>query len=184
MVVVYRWHGASTPGGHELKNAARLLSSSDPAHIQQTEKLEKQLFAKADGWRDGMLQQELRKRNTYLMFALAANVEYQVLGYIIMQVHSITAHINKVAVAPAARRQGVGTSLLRAALHLAKSERGALCATLHVDTINTPALALYGRAGFQQDGLIEDYYRPGKHAYKLIADLQESAAVAKFLAAA
>eukprot|EP00879_Flechtneria_rotunda_P022709 GHRR01023984.1.p2 GENE.GHRR01023984.1~~GHRR01023984.1.p2 ORF type:complete len:129 (+),score=41.46 GHRR01023984.1:164-550(+) len=73
MVVVYRWHGASTPGGHELKNAARLLSSSDPAHIQQTEKLEKQLFAKADGWRDGMLQQELRKRNTYLMFALAAN---------------------------------------------------------------------------------------------------------------
>jgi len=32
-----------------------------------------------------------------------------------------------------------------------------------------------------QDGMIEDYYGHGRHAYKLIADLQESAAMQAFL---
>jgi ribosomal protein S18 acetylase RimI-like enzyme len=36
-----------------------------------------------------------------------------VLGYIIVQVNSVTAHINKLAVASHARRQGLGAALLR-----------------------------------------------------------------------
>lgn len=36
-----------------------------------------------------------------------------VLGYIVVQVHSVVAHINKLAVAPHARRQGLGAALLR-----------------------------------------------------------------------
>jgi ribosomal protein S18 acetylase RimI-like enzyme len=36
-----------------------------------------------------------------------------VLGYITVQVNSVTAHINKLAVAPHARRQGLGAALLR-----------------------------------------------------------------------
>lgn len=71
---------------------------------------------------------------------------------------------------------------LQAALSLAVRERRALCSTLHVDTANTAALGLYNKAGFKQDGLIEDYYGPGKAAYKLLADLQESTAVTEFLA--
>jgi len=37
----------------------------------------------------------------------------QLLGYLVMQVNSITAHINKLAVDPAVRRQGVATALLQ-----------------------------------------------------------------------
>jgi ribosomal protein S18 acetylase RimI-like enzyme len=37
-----------------------------------------------------------------------------VLGYIVVQVNSITAHINKLAVAPEARRSGLATRLLQA----------------------------------------------------------------------
>jgi hypothetical protein len=33
-----------------------------------------------------------------------------------------------------------------------------------------------------QDGLIEDYYGQGRHAHKLIVDLQESQALKTFLA--
>jgi GNAT superfamily N-acetyltransferase len=36
-----------------------------------------------------------------------------VLGYIVVQVNSVTAHINKLAVAPEARRDGLATRLLR-----------------------------------------------------------------------
>eukprot|EP00882_Tetradesmus_deserticola_P032092 GHRQ01036317.1.p1 GENE.GHRQ01036317.1~~GHRQ01036317.1.p1 ORF type:complete len:178 (+),score=44.91 GHRQ01036317.1:320-853(+) len=107
-----------------------------------------------------------------------------VLGYIIIQVNSITAHINKLAVAPHARRQGLGAALLRAALQVAVHERRALCSTLHVDASNAPALALYHMAGFQRDGIIADYYGPGKPALKLLADLRESPAVAAFLSGA
>lgn len=33
-----------------------------------------------------------------------------------------------------------------------------------------------------QDGLIEDYYGQGRHAHKLLVDLQESDAAKRFLA--
>lgn len=104
-----------------------------------------------------------------------------VLGYIVVQVNSITAHVNKLAVAPEARRMGLATHLLQAVLRLTVAERRIQCATLHVDASNTPALGLYGKAGFVKDGMIEDYYGHGRHAYKLIADLQESAAMQAFL---
>eukprot|EP00878_Enallax_costatus_P042509 GHUV01049892.1.p1 GENE.GHUV01049892.1~~GHUV01049892.1.p1 ORF type:complete len:203 (+),score=50.53 GHUV01049892.1:101-709(+) len=156
-----------------------------------------------------LFEQELQKRNTYLLYAclpepppspqhqllhnnsigLPTHAEVQsaqqlqkVVGYLVMQVNSITAHINKVAVAPNHRRKGIGKALLKAALRLSMTDRRALCATLHVDTYNAAALALYSKAGFQQDGHICDYYGPGKDAYKLLADLQESTMVAAFLA--
>jgi len=39
-----------------------------------------------------------------------------VLGYIVVQVNSITAHVNKLAVAPEARRMGLATHLLQVVL--------------------------------------------------------------------
>lgn len=49
--------------------------------------------------------------------------------------------------------------------------RRALCATLHVDPANAAALALYARFGFTEDGLLTDYYAPGRPALKMILDL-------------
>jgi hypothetical protein len=69
----------------------------------------------------------------------------------------------------------------QAALQVALHERRALCSTLHVDASNTPAIALYRNAGFEQDGVIPDYYGPGKPALKLLADLRESSDVAAFV---
>ncbi|WIA11538.1 hypothetical protein OEZ85_011648 [Tetradesmus obliquus] len=194
-------------------------------HLQQIEKLEKQLFAKSDGWRGNVFTQELSKRNTFLLYALSAagrarnddtdgkvhgtakasrrhqqpcqqqpaqkrstndspplpQQQQAVLGYIIVQVNSMTAHVNKLAVVPQARRRGLGAALLRAALQVALHERRVLCSTLHVDASNEPAIALYCKAGFKKDGVISDYYGLGKPALKLLASLQDSPAVAAFV---
>ena len=61
--------------------------------------------------------------------------------------------------------------LLPAASQAALRWRRALCATLHVDPANAAALALYARFGFTEDGLLTDYYAPGRPALKMILDL-------------
>lgn len=225
---IHRWQAGTTPSKqprhHTTLDAYPLLANSEQ-HLQQIEKLEKQLFAKSDGWRGNVFTQELSKRNTFLLYALSAagharnedsegkvhgtataSRQHQqtcqqqpaqkqttnnppplppqqqtVLGYIIVQVNSVTAHVNKLAVVPQARRRGIGAALLRAALQVALHERRVLCSTLHVDASNAPAIALYFKAGFDKDGVISDYYGPGKPALKLLASLQDSPAVAAFV---
>ena len=66
-------------------------------------------------------------------------------------------HINSLAVAPALRRQGVGSELMRAVLAKAREE-GATKATLEVRRSNEPARALYERLGFDVEAIRPDYY--------------------------
>jgi [ribosomal protein S18]-alanine N-acetyltransferase len=66
-------------------------------------------------------------------------------------------HINTLAVAPAARRRGVATALLRAVMAEAELE-GALKATLEVRASNVAALALYERLGFRVSAKRAGYY--------------------------
>jgi len=66
-------------------------------------------------------------------------------------------HINTLAVAPAARRQGFATALLR--FVMAEAElAGAFKATLEVRESNTAALALYQRLGFRISAKRPGYY--------------------------
>lgn len=64
------------------------------------------------------------------------------------------AGIQSLAVAPAARRSGLGTELLIAALRWARL-RGAKTGWLQVSASNAPAIALYEKLGF---GTIYDYH--------------------------
>jgi ribosomal-protein-alanine N-acetyltransferase len=66
-------------------------------------------------------------------------------------------HINSVAVAPALRRQGVASELMRGVLAKAREE-GAVRATLEVRRSNESARALYERLGFQVEAIRPDYY--------------------------
>ncbi|GJL95883.1 MAG: hypothetical protein DHS20C05_22880 [Hyphococcus sp.] len=73
------------------------------------------------------------------------------------------AEILTVGVIPEAARKGAGTELLSACLEGAKM-RGANKVYLEVDQGNKAALALYGRAGFQQISVRRAYYRNGADA--------------------
>lgn len=67
------------------------------------------------------------------------------------------AHFTNVAVHPEHRRQGLGRSLLRALLDLAR-EQGCRSATLEVRPSNAAALALYEAEGFERVALRPRYY--------------------------
>ena len=63
-------------------------------------------------------------------------------------------HINTLAVAPAHRRRGIATRLLRSVIETAGIER----ATLEVRRSNTAALKLYEGLGFQTTAVRRGYY--------------------------
>ena len=68
------------------------------------------------------------------------------------------------------RKEGIGSTLLRAAIDAARAARAQLC-TLHVDERNEPARALYGRMGFAATSRRDDYYKPGRHAFAMELEL-------------
>jgi [ribosomal protein S18]-alanine N-acetyltransferase len=74
------------------------------------------------------------------------------------------AELLTLAVAPQARRRGLGRKLVQRFLYQARL-RSAAHAHLEVAATNTPAIALYFTMGFAQTGLRPGYYRaPGQPA--------------------
>ena len=90
-----------------------------------------------------------------------------VLGYAGALVAAGEAHVMTVAVAPDARRRGVGAGLVRALLDAAR-ERGATTATLEVRESNDAARRLYERLGFVSHGLRPGYYGDNGEAARIL----------------
>jgi len=76
--------------------------------------------------------------------------------------HPASAHVADLGlmVALEARRQGVGTGLMRAAVDWAR-ETGVRKLELHVFPWNEAAIALYERFGFEREGFRKGHYRRG-----------------------
>lgn len=79
------------------------------------------------------------------------------LGFIVVQVVVDQSEVLSVGVVPAARRRGIASELLSAALKHA-GEQGAIMMFLEVDCSNFPAIALYKRLGFSEMGRRRAYY--------------------------
>ena len=78
-------------------------------------------------------------------------------GFILIRSVADEAEILTLAVDPAARRQGLGTRLVREGA-LASAARGATRLFLEVADDNLAALALFARAGFTEAGRRRGYY--------------------------
>jgi len=72
-----------------------------------------------------------------------------VLGYSTCELYGSTATLGRLAVAPDARRRGVGTALLSDAMSWAQ-HHGAFAITLCTQAENEPSRALYAGAGFSE----------------------------------
>ena len=79
-------------------------------------------------------------------------------GFILVRVAGGEAEILTLAVAPAARRRGIGSSLVLAACQQAQ-EMGAEAIFLEVCRANEPAKSLYTRLGFHEVGCRKGYYQ-------------------------
>ena len=87
-------------------------------------------------------------------------------GLVLARVALDEAEILTIGVVPPARRQGLGATLLLAALAGAAA-RGAATMFLEVAAGNLPALALYAALGFAPVGRRRDYYGAGRDAQVL-----------------
>ncbi|MDB5369492.1 MAG: ribosomal-protein-alanine acetyltransferase [Roseomonas sp.] len=103
-----------------------------------------------------------------LMLSMAGGFGFQLAGqgFILARAVAGEAEVLTLAVAPAARRRGVASRLLAAALAGAAS-RGAQAIFLEVSYANIAARALYGAAGFVQVGIRRRYYADGTDALVL-----------------
>jgi ribosomal-protein-alanine N-acetyltransferase len=81
------------------------------------------------------------------------------LGYAGLLVPGPEADVQTVAVAPAARRRGLGGVLVDALIAQAR-DRGSTSLLLEVRADNHPAAALYRSRGFEQIAIRRRYYQP------------------------
>ncbi len=82
------------------------------------------------------------------------------------------AYIQTIEVAPAYRKRGVGTELLRRVDETALAA-GAILIWLHVDAQNEAAIRLYSAHGYQRQGRQEHYYARGRAAEIYVKSLLE-----------
>lgn len=94
-----------------------------------------------------------------VVFLVARTDALPVAGCIIADRNRGNIRIMNVAVDPAARRQGIGTALIRGVE--AAFPAGAI--VLMAEEWNTGAQALYEREGFVRSGTTRDYYGKGRH---------------------
>jgi ribosomal-protein-alanine N-acetyltransferase len=91
-------------------------------------------------------------------------------GFLLGRVVADEAEILTLAVAPAARRRGLGAGLLAQFL-IEAGERGAARVFLEVAEDNPAAMALYRGAGFAEAGRRRGYAAPGVDSLVLARDL-------------
>lgn len=96
-----------------------------------------------------------------------------VAGYIVADVERNhgrdIGHVKDLAVEPAHRGNGVGSSLLARALAVLEGE-GAVRTKLEVRSSNEPARSLYRGFGFERRRLLPRYYDDGEHALVMVRD--------------
>jgi ribosomal protein S18 acetylase RimI-like enzyme len=87
-------------------------------------------------------------------------------GFILTERNPVFAHIITLDVLEAFRRHSIGSLLLQAAEREAAS-RGARTMYLETATTNKPAIALWKKHGYRENGTIENYYGKGRHAFEM-----------------
>lgn len=149
-----------TPGDLRLRAAS-------PADLAAAERIERASFD--DPWVTEALLQELTP--SALRFPVVAESGAGVVGFLLAWRSPDQMHILNVAVDPAQRRRGIGALLLAEAV--AEARRAGLDGiTLEVRPGNEPALALYRRFGFREEGVRRGYYADtGEDALILTLDL-------------
>ena len=115
------------------------LIPMERAHLPQAAELERQCFS--DPWTEAQLAGELD--NELLSLSAAVILD--------------EGTLERIAVAPRYRRQGIAEALLDAYIQYGREHLAFL--TLEVRAGNAPAIALYEKLGFRQVGRRKNYYR-------------------------
>ncbi len=132
------------------------LVPADRSHLPQLAALERACFSHP--WSEAMLAEELYNDNASLV--AAEGEDGTVLGYGMVRAVLDEGCLERIAVVPAYRRQGVAEELLSAFLRFGQAHLAFL--TLEVREGNAPAIALYEKLGFREVGRRKNYYPESK----------------------
>lgn len=124
----------------------------DKSHLPAIVALEQECFSSP--WSAQLLEDELYNPNVSLI--VAEDETGALLGYGMIGVVLDEGCLEKIAVAPQHRRQGVAEEILNAFLRFGRVHLAFL--TLEVRESNAAAIALYERLGFQEVGRRKNYY--------------------------
>jgi len=124
-----------------------------PADVEQLLPIEQRCFS--DPWSASAFEETLRPPHG---LGLVAERAGQVRGYLVARSMAGEGEILNLAVAPDARRRGLGDHLLEAGI-TALAAAGAREIFLEVREQNHTALGLYRRRGFKPVGMRAGYYR-------------------------
>ena len=94
---------------------------------------------------------------------LVATSKERTIGYILATVRRDSGHIISIAVRNEFRRRGVGTRLLTEIMQVLQEKR-LRQVDLEVRASNLPAQKFYRKLGFQESGLIRQYYHDREDA--------------------
>lgn len=122
-------------------------------HINGLARIEKLCFSKP--WSYDALAEELANP---LAVYYVAELDNQTVGYAGMQHIIDEGYINNIGVDPAYRRRGIATLLLRKLDEYAV-ENGLKLLTLEVRRSNLPAVGIYLREGFDEQGVRPGFYQ-------------------------
>jgi [ribosomal protein S18]-alanine N-acetyltransferase len=136
------------------------LRIATPDDLEAIMALETATF-ESDAWSAESMSSELASEHTYYLFAFDPATPDALAGYggLLAPVDSGEGDIQTLAVAPSARRYGLGRTLV-AALLAEAAARGAEEVFLEVRADNPNARALYDSMGFEQIAVRVKYYQP------------------------
>ena len=142
--------------------------------VFQLNNIEKACFDR-DAWSIQALIGEFR--NSFSHF-FAYEIDDKIVGYSCVRIMFEEAQICNVAVLPEYRRKGIATELMTWMEEFAM-EKGCERCELEVNVENLPAVELYRKCGYKEEGIRKNFYRksryPSRDAYTMLLQLVEKA---------
>ena len=130
-----------------------VLRLSEEKDIHEMAELDKICFRVP--WSEVSFESEIKENDRALY--VTAEADGKVVGYAGLWVIFDEGHITNVAVHPDFRGKGLGREIVEFLIAEGEKE-GVTSQTLEVRPSNMPALALYGRLGFTEEGRRKGYY--------------------------
>ena len=136
------------------------------ADIEALVALEDQMFEIYDGKLNRRTFRYHSDNKNLLLVAKSSQKTDQVMGYILVLVHRLSARIYSIATHPECHRQGIARSLVQNVIStLAAKDIGRI--SLELRQGNSRALALYTSLGFKKRGVYPSYYGDGEDALRM-----------------
>ena len=126
-----------------------------------------------DFWNYNVFKSELENKNSKYIVAKKNN---KIVGFAGILITIDIAHITNIVVKKDLRKEGIGTILLQELIKISKKMKMNEL-TLEVNELNSAAIKLYKKFGFEQVGLRKNYYRTGDNAIIMTKSIKSDVAV-------